>query len=75
MPRTLKSSKFFYTAKKSGYNKGKMLLGVNCFCETGVGDLTLQDLLDFLTTNKIEPTEVEFPGGLITTAKVKPAKK
>jgi hypothetical protein len=71
MPRTQKSSKFFlYTAKKSGHHKGKMLLGTNHEYEGGQENITLQDLIDFLKENKIEPTRVELPGHFITTAKV-----
>jgi len=65
-----KSSKFFlYAAKKSGYYKGKRLLGINHAYEGGVDSLTVKDLVDFLKDEKIELSNVALPGGFITTAK------
>lgn len=71
MPRTLKSSKFFlYSAKKSGHQKGKMLLGVNHNHKGGTDNINLQDLIDFLGAHNIDPSKVELLPMFMTTVKV-----
>lgn len=63
MPRALKSDKFFiYAPKRSGYSKGKRLMGVNLTGDKGHKDVNLQDLLDFLKKNEIDPAKVPLPG-------------
>lgn len=61
MPRTLKTDKFFmYNAKKSGYWKNKILLGVNHVYVKGNKDVSLQDLFDFLKEKNIDPLRVKL---------------
>jgi len=68
MSHTKKSDKFFvYAPKKTGYFKGKRLLGIKHTYKEGAKNLTLQDLLDFLKEKGIEPAEVNFPDNFITT--------
>jgi len=70
MPRALKSDKFFfYAAKKNGFSKGKMMLGVNDLYEGGVENISVQDLIDFLAKNKIDPSKVEISASFITYVK------
>lgn len=67
MPRAKKTDKFFiYAPKKSGYRKGKKLLGVNHPAD----GLTIQDLVEFLKEQGIPLSTVSLPSGFITTAKV-----
>ena len=70
MPRALRSDKFFfYAAKKSGFSKGKILLGVNHLYEGGINNISVQDLIDFLAKNKIDPSKVEIGNSFITYAR------
>ena len=75
MPRALKSDKFFiYAAKKSGYWKGKRMLGVNDSYE-GEARLTVQDLVDFLKDEEIELSKVVLSDSFITYATEESPKK
>lgn len=66
-----KTDKFYlYAAKKSGYYKGKRLLGVNHSYEGGTENLTLQDLIEFLRERNIYLSAVVLPSSFITVAKV-----
>jgi hypothetical protein len=70
MPRARKTDKFFlYAAKKSGYWKDKRLLGINYLYTGSVDDLTLQDLLDFLTEKSVSPSAVRLSHTFSTFAK------
>jgi hypothetical protein len=63
-----KNAKFFlYAAKKSGCWKDKRLLGVNHSYE---GEVTLQDLVDFLAAKNIDPNTVILPRVFSVYAKV-----
>jgi hypothetical protein len=65
MPRALKTDKFYiYAAKKSGHRKNMRLLGAKS------EDLTIQDLLDFLSEKSLSPSEVILPNNFVTYAKV-----
>ena len=76
MPRTLKSSPFFlYAAKKSGYWKNKMLLGINHGYEGGSENISVTDLVDFLKKNNIDPSEVKLENNFMVRIVVKPAPK
>lgn len=66
-----KSDKFYvYAAKKSGFYKGKRLLGVNLSWEGDVNSLTLQDLIEFLNEKNIDLSTVVLPPAFTTFAKV-----
>jgi len=68
MPRVLKSDKFFiYAAEKSGYWKGKRLLGINHSYD-GEAHFTIQDLVDFLKDKKIELSKVLLSDSFIAYA-------
>lgn len=70
MPRALKTDKFFfYTAKKSGHWKGKIMIGVNGLYEGGINNISIQDLIDFLAKNEINPSNVEINNSFIVYAK------
>ena len=61
MPRPKKTDKFFfYTAKKSGFHKNKKLIGVNHFHEESGNNLNLQDLINFVKENDIDPSKVKI---------------
>jgi hypothetical protein len=69
MPRPKKTDKFFfYSPKKSGYSRGKMLVGVNHRYEGGTDNLNLQDLIDFLKENEIDPSNVKVHASFSTYA-------
>ena len=66
-----KTDKFFiYAAGRSGYYKGKRLMGVNHLYEGGTENLTLQDLIEFLREKNINPSTVVIPSSFMTVAKV-----
>jgi hypothetical protein len=70
MSRRLKSSKFFlYAPFRSGWRKGERLLGVNYLYEGGTENLNLQDLIDFLKEENIDPSVVRLNSSFTTTAK------
>jgi len=61
MPRPKKTDKFFfYTAKQAGFFKNKRLIGVNYSQEGGPDNLNLQDLIDFVKENDIDPSKVKI---------------
>jgi len=69
MPPALKVQKFFLrAAKKSGFSKGRILIGVNSRYVEGVDSISLQDLIDFVAKNEINPSDVAI-GKFITYAK------
>lgn len=71
MPRATKKDKFFlYKAHKSGYWKNKMLFGVNHNYEGGDCNLSMQDLIDFMEENQIEPSRVPLNSGFTAHIKV-----
>lgn len=70
MPRKTTEKFFLYAAGKSGYYKGKRLLGVNSQYKGRTGDPTLQDLLDFLKEYNIAPSAVPLPSSFMTVAMV-----
>ncbi len=70
MPRALKSDKFLiYAPKKSGYWKGKMLIGVNLSHAGEGNELTVQDLLNFLNEKGVDPSAVKIPVTFTTYAR------
>lgn len=72
MPRALKSDKFFmYNARKKGYWKNKILIGVNHLYEGGTNNLSLQDLIDFLKEKNIETSSVPLNSSFSVTVPVK----
>ncbi|MFA6536048.1 MAG: hypothetical protein WCT25_01290 [Candidatus Paceibacterota bacterium] len=71
MPRALKTDRFFLQkAARSGKNKDKLLVGVH----SSHKDITLQNLLDFLEANQIDPSQVELKFGFVTTVNPKNGK-
>lgn len=69
MPRPKKTDKFFfYTAKKTGFFKNKRLIGVNHLQEGGSDNLNLQDLIDFVKENDIDPSKVKIHGSFTSYA-------
>jgi len=63
--RTMKSDKFYiYAPKKCGRRKGQMLLG-----SSGTGELSVQDLLDFLNERGIDPSRVPLSPIFVTYTK------
>jgi len=63
MPRPKITDKFFvYNARKSGFCKNKMLIGVNHMYGGKTDNLYLQDLIDFLKEKEIDPSTVKIHG-------------
>ena len=76
MPRALKSEKFYLHAPgKSGFYRGKRLLGINSSYEGKTDNLTIQDLVDFLKEKEVKLSEVILPSGFITVAMVEMSTK
>jgi hypothetical protein len=62
MPRASKNDKFFYQApKKTGAQKGQVLLATNVRCRKDEGKATLQEFYDFVKEIGIDPAKVELP--------------
>lgn len=65
MPRASIKDKFFiYAPRRSGERKGQVMLGANHQYDGSAGEITLQDLVDFLKKNNLEPANV--PIGFLT---------
>ncbi len=61
MPRALKTDKFFlYKPTKSGPRKNSIFVGANDKFEGGVSNVNLQDLIEFLAKNNIDPSDVSM---------------
>ncbi len=68
MPRSTKKDKFFYlNPGKTGSRKGKILFGVNSNYEGNVGNLSVQDLVDFLKEKNFDPSKVSLSSMFIAT--------
>lgn len=75
MPRTLKNDRFyFYTPRKSGFRKGKFLVGVNT-SYNGSGETTLAHFVAFLKKNKLDINSIILHGGFAHCVKAKTPKK
>lgn len=71
MAKRKKDNKFYiYAPGKSGYYKGKRLMGVNYAYAGGIENLTVQDLIDFLKEKDVNPANVILPSGFKTSTKV-----
>lgn len=66
-PRSKLDKFFIYAAKKSGWTKGRRLLGIN-YAYVG-GPVSVQDLIDFLKEKNIEASKVQLPSNFSTFAK------
>jgi hypothetical protein len=59
MPHSGKKDKFFiYAVERKGRYKGTRLMGTNHLYEGGEGNITVQDLIDFLNKHGINPSRV-----------------
>lgn len=67
---TRNAGKFYiHKPEKRGKNTGRRLLGANVRDEDDSSDLTLQDLLDFLGEQHIDPSKVVLHRGFTAFAK------
>ncbi len=64
MPRSKKTDKFFLSRTPTGYrNLGTRLIGANGSYEGDLSNLSLQELLDFLKKNDVNPASVGLSSG------------
>ena len=67
MPRASKDSKFFHQVpRKTGGRKGQIFFGRNHRYE---GEVTLQDLFDYMKENEIDPAKVQLNPMILLWAK------
>lgn len=63
MPRATKEDKFYVLAPtKTGWRKGKFLIGLNHRYEGDKDKITLADFIRFLEVSNLDPKSITFNG-------------